>query len=79
MIWLTLLRSKVARFAGVALTLAIFIATFGQAKRREGKKEMANDILKDKDARIEAGRDALREGRGGGTPADRLRANDGKW
>jgi len=46
--------------------------------RRQGAKNERNKGLRDAQERMQAGRDALRDGRGG-NPADRLRKNDGKW
>ena len=47
--------------------------------RREGKQEAIGDALRDKDSRLDRGREALRDGRGAGDPAERLRKNDGRW
>jgi hypothetical protein len=53
---------------------------WGRAEgERVGKREAERDALEDKNKRIERGREAVRDGRGGGDPADRLRGNDGKW
>lgn len=46
---------------------------------RAGKREAERDAIKDKNNRVERGRDAVRDGRGAGDPADRLRRNDGRW
>jgi len=43
--------------------------------RREAKR----DAMEDENERVESGRDAVRDGRGAGNPADRLRRNDGRW
>ena len=47
--------------------------------KRTGKREAERDAMEDKNKRIERGRDAVRDGRGAGGPADRLRRNDGHW
>jgi hypothetical protein len=47
--------------------------------KREGKREAERDAMEDKSKRVERGRDAIRDGRGSGDPADRLRRNDGRW
>lgn len=47
--------------------------------KREGKREAERDAMEDKNSRVERGRDAVRDGRGAGDPADRLRRNDGRW
>ena len=47
--------------------------------RRTGKQEAERDALEDTIGRIERGRDALRDGRDAGDPAQRLRRNDGRW
>ena len=47
--------------------------------KREGKREAEQDAIEDKSKRVERGRDAVRDGRGAGDPADRLRRNDGRW
>lgn len=46
---------------------------------RTGKREAEHDATEDKNNRVERGRDAVRDGRGAGDPADRLRRNDGRW
>ncbi|MEM0935169.1 MAG: hypothetical protein AAGJ91_04590 [Pseudomonadota bacterium] len=46
---------------------------------RAGKREAERDAMEDKNKRLERGRDAVRDGRGAGVPADRLRSNDGRW
>ena len=47
--------------------------------KRAGKKEAERDAMDDKNKRVERGRDAVRDGRDAGDPADRLRRNDGRW
>jgi uncharacterized membrane-anchored protein YhcB (DUF1043 family) len=47
--------------------------------KRAGKREAERDAMEDKSKRVERGRDAVRDGRGAGDPADRLRRNDGNW
>jgi hypothetical protein len=47
--------------------------------KRAGKREAERDAIEDKNKRVERGRDAVRNGRGAGDPADRLRRNDGRW
>jgi uncharacterized membrane-anchored protein YhcB (DUF1043 family) len=47
--------------------------------KRTGKQEAERDAMEDKSERVERGRDAVREGRDAGDPADRLRRNDGRW
>jgi len=52
----------------------------GQAEgKRAGRKEGYYDALREQTGRVDAGRKAVAEGRDAGTPADRLRANDGSW
>ena len=46
---------------------------------RAGKREAERDAMEDKNERVERGRDALRDGRGAGDPAERLCRNDGRW
>ncbi len=46
---------------------------------RAGKREAERDAMEDRNKRVERGRDAVRDGRDGGTPADRLRDNDNAW
>ena len=46
---------------------------------RTGKREAEHDATEDKNNRVERGRDAVRDGRGAGDPADRLRRIDGRW
>jgi len=45
----------------------------------DGKREAERDAMEDKSQRVERGRKAVRDGRGAGNPADRLRRNDGAW
>ena len=53
---------------------------WGQVEgKRTGKWEAKRDAMEDKSKRLERGRDAVRDGRGAGDPADRLRRNDGRW
>ena len=47
--------------------------------KRAGKREAERDAIEDNSKRVERGRDAVRDGRGAGDPADRLRCNDGNW
>ena len=47
--------------------------------KRAGKREAERDAIEDKSKRVERGRDAVRDGRGAGDPAERLRRNDGNW
>ncbi|UXU75556.1 MULTISPECIES: hypothetical protein [unclassified Paracoccus (in: a-proteobacteria)] len=47
--------------------------------KRAGKREAERDAIEDKNDRVERGRDALRDGRNAGDPAERLRRNDGLW
>jgi hypothetical protein len=47
--------------------------------KRAGKREAERDAMEDKSKRVERGRDAVRDGRVTGDPADRLRRNDGRW
>lgn len=46
---------------------------------RAGKREAERDAMEETIGRVERGRDAVRDGRGAGDPADRLRRNDGNW
>ncbi|WP_197919105.1 hypothetical protein [Thiosulfatihalobacter marinus] len=53
---------------------------WGRAEgERQGKREAERDATEEKSKRVERGRDAVRNGRGAGDPADRLRRNDGRW
>lgn len=47
--------------------------------KRAGKREAERDAMEETMGRVERGRDAVRDGRGAGDPADRLRDNDGAW
>jgi uncharacterized membrane-anchored protein YhcB (DUF1043 family) len=47
--------------------------------KRAGKREAERDAMEDNCERVERGRDAVRDGRGAGDPAERLRHNDGRW
>ena len=46
---------------------------------RAGKREAERDAIEDKNNRVERGRDAIRDGRSAGDPAERLCRNDGRW
>jgi uncharacterized membrane-anchored protein YhcB (DUF1043 family) len=46
---------------------------------RAGKREAERDAMEDRNKRVERGRNAVRDGRGAGDPAERLRRNDGNW
>jgi NaMN:DMB phosphoribosyltransferase len=51
----------------------------GRARgQREGQEQAKAEALDDAMDRLEAGRGAVRDGRGD-DPADRLRNNDGQW
>ncbi|RHZ92681.1 hypothetical protein D1114_16950 [Cereibacter sphaeroides] len=53
---------------------------WGRAEgKHTGKREAERDAMEDKNKRVERGRDAVRDGRGAGDPADRLCRNDGRW
>jgi len=53
---------------------------WGRAEgERAGKREAERDAIEDTNNRLERGRDAVRDGRGAGNPAERLRRNDGRW
>jgi uncharacterized membrane-anchored protein YhcB (DUF1043 family) len=53
---------------------------WGRAEgERAGKREAERDAMEDKSERVERGRNAVRDGRVTGDPADRLRRNDGRW
>ena len=47
--------------------------------RRDGAAQERAKGVQDAADRVERGRDALRDGRDSGSPADRLRGNDGRW
>lgn len=47
--------------------------------KRVGKREAERDAMEETIGKFERGRDALRDGRDAGDPADRLRSNDGRW
>ncbi len=67
-----------AAVAAVAIAIAAIVAAFqrGAAKGRRQKENEAN--VKTLEA-LETGREAVRDGRSAGDPADRLRKNDGRW
>ena len=58
----------------------VFGRVWGRVEgKRAGKREAERDATEDKNSRVERGRDAVRDGRGAGDLADRLRRNDGRW
>ena len=72
LIWLV---AALGAVGGVALG-----RIWGRAEgERTGKREAERDAIEDNNKRVERGRDAVRDGRGAGDPADRLRRNNGKW
>ena len=73
---------------GVADLLVWLVAALGAAGgvvlgrmrgRRAGKREAERNAMEETIAKVERGRAAVRDGRGAGDPADRLRRNIGKW
>lgn len=59
---------------------AILGRLWGRAEGgREGKREAERDAMEDAIGKVERGRAAVRDGRGAGDPAERLRRNDGRW
>jgi hypothetical protein len=67
---------------GIAALVASVIGAlvFNRRKgRKEGHERAQTEALKDAQERMERGRDAVSRGRDGGSPADRLRRNDGQW
>ena len=64
----------------VAVGGVVLGRVWGRAEaERVGKREAERDAMEDKSKRVERGRAAVRDGRGSGDPADRLRRNDGRW
>ena len=47
--------------------------------KRAGKREAERDAMEETIGRAERGRDAVRDGRGNGDPAQRLHNNDDAW
>ncbi len=47
--------------------------------KRQGKREAERDAMEETIGKVERGRDAVRDGRNAGDPAERLRRNDGRW
>ena len=48
--------------------------------RRDGARERDVEAMEDANERIDAGRQAVQDGRAGGlSPDERLRGNDGRW
>ncbi len=72
LIWL------VAAFGGVGGV--VLGRVWGRVEgKREGKREAERDAMEETIEKVERGRDAVRDGRGAGDPAERLRRNDGRW
>ena len=69
-------RLKVWLAAAGALVAAVAYAFYHG--RSQGRADAAQEAMKDEHERMEAGRDAVRDGRGN-DPAQRLRDNDGRW
>ena len=58
----------------------VFGRVWGRVEgKRAGKRQAERDAIEDKSERVERGREAVRDGRDAGDPADRLRRNDGRW
>jgi len=47
--------------------------------KRAGKREAERNAMEETIGKVERGRDAVRDGRSTGDPAQRLRRNDGRW
>ena len=63
-----------------AVGCAVLGRAWGRAEgKRTGKLEAERDAVEETIEKVERGRDAVRDGRGAGDPADRLRRNDGNW
>lgn len=65
-----------AAAAGAVIAGFAFAFLHGRA---QGRTDAAQEALQDEHERMEAGRDAVRDGRDAGTPDERLRRNDGRW
>lgn len=63
-----------AVLAAVAAAVAAYLRGRGKGKEIERARQRDETF-----EGIERGRDAVRNGRDSGDPADRLRRNDGKW
>jgi len=61
-----------------AVIAALGILGYGQAKKREGRKEAEDDAAQDTLDRFRKGQDALGDD-DGGAPDERVRRNDGRW
>jgi hypothetical protein len=66
---------------GAAALLAVVVAWLRDRKKQhdKGRKAAQAEGAQDAQERMERGRDAVARGRDGGSPADRLRKNDGQW
>lgn len=65
--------------AGAGIALKVYIAMRERRAASEARQEMETDALKDTNERLAKGREAVRDGRDVGSPADRLRRNEGRW
>ena len=73
-----LLNNPLTRWIGAALmAVAAFVGVYAVG-RREGAQNAEKEGLEDAAERVQKGRDALRDNRGGDA-AERLRKNDGEW
>lgn len=65
---------------GILAGVGAFIAAllFGRSQRRTGAADQRAKDATETQKRVEAGRNAVRDGRGD-TPDERLRRNDGWW
>lgn len=70
---------KAFAIGAVIVGVKILLVLSKRDGRQEAEAKMWLEALEDVAVRTEQGRDAVRKGRERGTPADRLRNNDGRW
>lgn len=79
MTWLATFFRQLGPKVDLALGAIVALKLRDRSKISEGRKEAENDAAQDTIERVEKGREAVRDGRDVGDPADRLRKNDGLW
>lgn len=78
---MTAVLALIARYwrAGLAIAAAVAVGVLRAMWHRDGRQEAEREAITDANERMAKGREAVREGREHGDPADRLRRNDGAW
>jgi len=78
--WLYIIaRSRVARALAALGAFLVWLGLTKRKARQEGAEQQRAKDAAEANKRVDAGRKAVADGRGAGTPDERLRRNDGRW